>query len=70
MHKSNLTSGIAEEIGDGQALYKMATPPRRVLLGEKITQEDERDIRKLCLKYPNCEIVKIRHGKDKYCIEI
>ena len=39
-----------DELGNGRALYHMMTSPRRVFLGEKISKEDEQDIREICEK--------------------
>lgn len=68
--KGKINPGTVDKLGNGRALYHMMTFPRRVYLGEKISKEDEQDIRKICEKYPYCEVVKTRHSYDKFDIEI
>lgn len=70
LSKSDMKPGVAEVIGNNRALYHMAVFPSRVYLGERISQEDEKEIRQLCLKYTNCEIVRTRHSNDGYSIEL
>ena len=59
-----------DELANGRALYHMPTFPKRVFLGEKIIKEDEQDIRAICERYPNCEIIKTRHSDDEFNIEV
>ena len=68
--KGKINLGTVDELGNGRALYHMMTSPRRVFLGEKISKEDEQDIREICEKYPNCEVIKTRHSNDEFNIEV
>lgn len=36
----------------------------------KKSKEDEQDIREICEKYPNCEVIKTCHSDDEFNIEV
>ena len=68
--RGKTNSVTVDELANERALYHMPTFPKRVFLGEKIIKEDEQDIREICEKYPNCEIIKTRHSDDEFNIEV
>lgn len=68
--KSNENHESFSILRDGEALLYMVTQPKRVFLGERISKKDEQDIREICSKYADCQIIKTKHSKTEFSIEI
>ena len=70
VEKGNYVPGSVEELGGNRALYHMKYIPRRVFLGERVSEEDEALIRDICKQYPKCEVFRTKHSDEKFLIEI
>ena len=68
VHSDELFPGKFDDIGDGRAIYNLdISLPRRVVLGERISERDESDIRALCSRL-GCEVVKTKTSETEFTI--
>ena len=70
VEKGNSISGAVEELEGNRALYHMNYVPRRVFLGERVSEEDEALLRDICKQYSNCEVIRTKHSDERFLIEI